>query len=139
MGWLGNLIGTDKAVNNILDKDNGLLSQVGGWIGNMSYTDEEKAKANAVTREWGIRHLEALAPFKVVQRILAFAVMSMWLVVGLNVLAAIWVDSVYGTNVKDDMLKFAMSDYVFWPALAVLSLYFTGGVVESFGRAKNKP
>lgn len=136
MGWFGNLIGTSKAVDNIVDKDNGLLTQVGGWVGNMNYTDEEKAEANAKTREWGIRHLEALAPFKVVQRILAFAVMGMWIVVGFNVLGAIWYDTIFGTDVKADMLSFAMSDYVFWPALSVLSLYFTGGVVESFGKGK---
>jgi hypothetical protein len=45
MGWLSNLFGGKKAVDNILDKDNGLLTQVGGWIGNMNFTEEEKAKA----------------------------------------------------------------------------------------------
>ena len=47
MGWFGKLLGTDKVVNNVMDKDNGLLSQVGGWIGNMNFTDEERAKMNA--------------------------------------------------------------------------------------------
>ena len=36
--------GSEKIAENILDKDNGLLTQVGGWIGNMNYTAEEKAK-----------------------------------------------------------------------------------------------
>jgi len=29
MGWFS----SDKVVNNILDKDNGLLAQAGSWIG----------------------------------------------------------------------------------------------------------
>lgn len=36
--------GSEQIAENILDKDDGLLTQVGGWIGNMNYTDEEKAK-----------------------------------------------------------------------------------------------
>lgn len=37
---------TPKVVDNVLDKDNGLLTQVGGWIGNMNFTAEEQAKMN---------------------------------------------------------------------------------------------
>lgn len=136
MGWLGSLFGTEKAINNIVDKDNGLLAQVGGWIGNMSYTEEEKAEARAQTREWAIRQLDALAPFKVVQRILAFAVMGVWSLAAVNVMAAIWARAIWGIDAVDDLMRFALSDYVLWPSLAVLSLYFTGGVIESAGRAK---
>ena len=45
MGWFSNLFSSSKAVDNVLDKDNGLLAQAGEWIGNMSYTDEEKAES----------------------------------------------------------------------------------------------
>ena len=38
-----------KAVDDVLDKDNGLLTQFGGWIGNMNLTDEEVMKANIKT------------------------------------------------------------------------------------------
>lgn len=34
--------GAPKLVDNIFDKDNGLLTQVGSFIGNQSYTDQEK-------------------------------------------------------------------------------------------------
>ena len=47
-----------KAVDNVLDKDNGLLSQVGGWVGNMNFTDEEQAKMN-------VRMSDAVAEFAV--------------------------------------------------------------------------
>jgi len=38
-----------KAVDDVLDKDKGLLTQFGGWIGNMSLTEEEAMKANIKT------------------------------------------------------------------------------------------
>jgi len=136
MGFLGKLFGTDKAVDNLLDKDSGLLVRAGGWVDGMSYTDQEKAENQLLVKEWGLRQLEALAPFKVVQRILAFGVTAMWLIVGLNVMAAIWVDRFYPGSepVTDSMMQFAMSDYVFWPVLAVLSLYFTGGILPTRGK-----
>ena len=38
-----------KAIDNVLDKDNGLISQVGGWIGRMDLTPEEILIQNAKT------------------------------------------------------------------------------------------
>jgi hypothetical protein len=38
-----------KAADDVLDKDNGLISQVGGWIGRMDLTDEEVLIQNAKT------------------------------------------------------------------------------------------
>ena len=145
MGIFGKIFGTDKAVENIIDKDNGLLTQVGSWVGGMNYTDEERAEAGERTRLWGLKQLEALAPFKVVQRILAFAAALLWVFVALNVVGAIWYDAAVGctgvgeaakcSNVAGVMLKFALSDYVFWPVVSVFALYFTGGVIESRNRS----
>ena len=131
MGWFGNLIGTEKAVDNILDKDKGLLAKTGAWIGNFNYTDEEKAEADQETRQWGFRQLEALAPFKVVQRILAAVVAAMWSIVGLNILVAIWLKEFTDGRIDAtaDLMSFAFSDFVFWPTCVVFALYFAGGVI----------
>ena len=49
MGWLGKLFGTDKPVDNLVDKDNGLLAQAGSWVGGLKLTDEEVMEQNAKT------------------------------------------------------------------------------------------
>ena len=49
MSWFNPLTWGQKSVDNILDKDKGLLTQVGGWIGNMNLTPEETIKYNAKT------------------------------------------------------------------------------------------
>lgn len=146
MGWFARLVGTDKAVDNILDKDNGLLAKAGSWFGGLNYTEEEKAEANADQRRWGIEQLNALAPFKVVQRILAFSATFLWIVTGLNVLAAMWLEAFINRGVHekdqlhlvDELTKFALSDYVFWPVITVYALYFSGGVVESVKKKLGK-
>jgi len=47
MNFLGKLFGTDKAVDNLLDKDKGLLVRTGGWVNDLSYTDAEKGRKSA--------------------------------------------------------------------------------------------
>lgn len=143
---VGRLFGTQKAVDNLIDKDKGLLVKAGGWLGNLHYTSEDKAENDQQTREWGIRQLDAMAPFKVVQRILATVVASMWAILGLNIILAIWIRAVTrkiivasdgtitvieGINAVDDLLKFAFSDYMFWPTCVVFALYFAGGVLPN--------
>lgn len=49
MAWYNPLTWSDKATDNVLDKDNGLLTQVGSWVGNMNLTKEEVIEFNAKT------------------------------------------------------------------------------------------
>jgi len=127
MGWFGKLFGTDKAVDNLVDKDNGLLAQAGSWVGGLSYTDEEKAENNLLVKEWGLKQLDALQPFRIVQRIIAFSVLFLWAFVGVNYVLMLWVEHPKAQG----LLEFALSDFVFWPTLAVLSLYCGGGTLNS--------
>lgn len=135
MGIFGKLFGTQKAVDNLLDKDEGLLVRAGGWIDGLSHTEQEKAENQLLVKEWGIRQLEALAPFKVVQRIIAFSVCFAWLFVLINVVVAAWVEASTGMQIRQAMLDLAFSDYVFWPVMAVLGLYMGGGVIPRKGQA----
>lgn len=133
MSFWGRLFGTDKAIDNIVDKDNGLIAKAGGYIDRLSFTDEEKAEHRLKVQQWGLKQLEALAPFKVVQRILAFNISLIWSVVAINVLVAVWVGD---EQIKADLLEFAFSDYVFWPVTVCFGLYFGGGLIESIRKAK---
>jgi len=134
---IAGLFSNDKAIDNVLDKDKGLLVRAGGWVDGLSYTKQEKAQMTMEFTKVANERLKALEPFKVVQRILAFGITGMWMTVGVNVVVAIWYDSVKGCTTAENtcfpvtgaMLSFAMSDYVFWPVVSVLSLYFLGGVL----------
>ena len=130
MGWFGQLIGTDKILNNVVDKDNGLLAQAGNWIGGFSYTAEEKAEADAATREWGLRQLEALAPFKVMQRIMVTIIMVEWAILFNVLIVAICLDA---TNVVNNLLLFAQSNFAWIPVAGAVGLYLMGGVIPGRG------
>lgn len=42
-GWIS---GAPKVVDDVFDKDNGLIAKAGSWVGNMNLTDEEVMEAN---------------------------------------------------------------------------------------------
>lgn len=150
MSWYNPLNWGEKAADNVLDKDNGLATQFGGFINDLHYSDSEKAANNLIVVEFALQRLKALEPFKIVQRIIAFATLFMWATVGLNVLVAIWVNAIThksvtecnevnicvttitGIDARTDLLTFAMSDYVFWPVICVFTLYCGGGVARYF-------
>jgi len=43
MSWLNWVKSAPKLVDNVFDKDKGLLSQVGQWVGHQQFTPEEQA------------------------------------------------------------------------------------------------
>jgi hypothetical protein len=49
MGILGFFKAAPKAIDNVLDKDNGLLSQFGGWVNDQQLTEAERLKTNTKT------------------------------------------------------------------------------------------
>jgi len=49
LSWFGTTKQVAKTADDIFDKDKGLLTKVGGWIGNMHLTPEEVLEANAKT------------------------------------------------------------------------------------------
>lgn len=137
MAWFGKLIGTDAAIENITNAETGLLVKGGTALSNLYYSDQEKAESDERTREWGIRVLDSLAPFKVVQRLLAFASMFTWVFVVINLVLAIWIKALYPQIDAYIMLKeIAFSDFVFYPVMSIFVLYTGGGTINSFKGGK---
>jgi len=128
----GNLFGTKEAVDNLVDKDNGLLVRAGTAFSNLYYSDQEKANDSKGVRDWGTEQLRALHPFKVTQRILAFGALFLWLTTGLNIIIMIWIDH----SRLEKMMEFGFSDFVWWPTALVFGLYFAGGAINSLKGGK---
>lgn len=126
MGIISNIFGSDKAIDRTFDVAKG----IGGWIDEQQFTPEEKAEERAGIRKWKLEFLSAMAPFKVVQRIIAFAIMGGWLFLLLTFVGMILFDHV---NI-DAMKELMLSNYIVYPTTALVSLYLGGGTIESFKR-----
>jgi hypothetical protein len=44
MAWYNPLSWSDKVIDNVLDKESGILVKVGGWIDGQQYTEQETAE-----------------------------------------------------------------------------------------------
>ena len=125
MGWLGRLVGTEKAVDDILDKDTGHLAKLGAWFGNYQFTEEEQAENNNLIREQAVKQLSALEPFKIMQRILVTIIAIEWAIL----LNCIILCIMFQWQVPlENLIKFAGSQYAWYPMGAAVTLYLMGGV-----------
>lgn len=134
MGIFGRLFGSDEAHDNIMNKEKGLIAKAGGWIDRQEFTAEEKAEHYKELGQLRIKLLSALAPFKVVQRLIVFAVMGAWLFLIGNYVTAIWLENELAKQSLFDLMN---TDYMTTFLYGVGFLYLGGGAIESFRRVKD--
>lgn len=116
MSWFATLLGTGGVVEGIKDGvDKAIL------------TDEERL-------DYHKEMLKAYEPFKLIQRGLALAVTAMFAYIMFLetslVIVSHWFPSAAGLADKINSLE--VSSTVGYSFLAIMSLYFSGGVINSF-------
>ena len=87
-------------------------------IDNANFTPQEQAVLH-------IEELKALAPFKVVQRILVSAIAFVWVLLILQYCVAMWLEL---PDIKTDLLALMVLPFVAGPTIAGFMLYFSGGL-----------
>jgi hypothetical protein len=105
---LGKVFGGKEGTKDLLEKADEL-----------HLSKEEKLKL-------GLEYLEALAPFKIVQRIIVFCVMAVWLIISLSLIGAIWFDA---SEVYARLIELIKLEFIAYPSVGVFSLYLLGGVI----------
>jgi len=124
-----------KVVDNVFDKDKGLLTQVGQWVGHQQYTEEEKALHDADmgknVRAFAIATMDGSTERSKARRELAIAWINMqiWLI-KLQVLffaidkfnAAIGAQNL---NLSRDFSEIAFSQLI-WAVTSGIALFFWG-------------
>jgi len=131
MGWLSSLLMADKAADNLLDKDKGLLVRAGSWFGGLQHTEEEQAEDNRKIREFSIRQLDAMHPFKIMQRIMVTIIFVEWAIL-FNVI--ILATCLKADTIVLNLMKFSQSQYAWYPVGAAVTLYLLGGVWKGGGK-----
>jgi hypothetical protein len=94
----------------------------------MSFTDQEKAIHNKEMAQVGIDRLKALAPFKVMQRIMVTIIMVEWAILFNCAVICIMMKWDYRF---DQLIIFAKSEFAWMPISAAVVCYLLGGVLPS--------
>lgn len=120
-----------KAVDNVLDKDNGLLSQFGGWIGGQQFTEQEKAEHMAKAASLGLEHMKATMGESTERSKTRRDVAVLWirLQVGLVVMCAMWVP--FKTEIAKTYFELATSDLMLFGTLTILTFFFGSHLLSS--------
>jgi len=131
MNWFSTLFSAGDVATDITDKDNGLATQLGGWIGGMSFTEQEQAEHNAKIVTIGIERLKALAPFKVMQRIMVTIIMVEWAILFNACVISICLGA---DDTVKALMEFAKTEFAWLPVFAAITCYLLGGVIPSRGK-----
>ena len=138
MAWYNFLSSSDKVVDNLLDKDKGLLTQVGGWIGGMNYSEEEKAEANTATALATAEFVKATLSESTIRSKTRRSIAMMWLFVELFLVLLTCGTAFFNIELAKFFWSVAMSDLMFWTTMAIISFFF-GSYMITNATNKIKP
>jgi len=123
MGWFSNLF-SNKAVDNVLDKDNGLLTQAGEWIGNLSYTDEEKAESRERLNSGLVDYIKSTLSESTVRSKTRRFVAIMWISVELFLVLLTCASAPFDIELAKFYWSVATSELMFWGTMSVIGFFF---------------
>lgn len=124
MTWLSSLF-TTKTVDNVLDKNDGLLAQAGEFIGNLHYTEEEKAEASAKLAANATEYFRlTLGESTVRSRTRRFVAVS-WISVQLFLILSTCAAALFGIELAKFLWSVATSN-VMWSGTGGIIVFFFG-------------
>jgi len=124
MGWFSNFFSSSKAVDNVLDKDNGLLAQAGEWIGNMSYTDEEKAESRERLNQGLVEYIKTTLSENTIRSKTRRFVAIMWISVELFLVLLTCASAPFDIELAKFYWSVATSELMFWGTMSVIGFFF---------------
>lgn len=133
------LFGSPKTVDNVLDKDNGLLVQVGEWIGNQQFTSEEQAEMNAgiieAVRQYAIATQDESTERSKTRRLVAGKIIDLEIFLVLLCVVIYPIDQKWAAFI----LGIAISNIIGGAFVAVIIFFFgSHGVIRPIANAVKK-
>jgi len=123
MGILSSLFSSGSATK--------IIDEAISGIDKMVYTEEEKAEAKKEMVSLKVNLLNAYAPFKLTQRYLALVFASLY---SFLLLLIITLTAMKYTEQVKQILEIIEIFGLNWIMLAIISFYYSAGLVESFRR-----
>lgn len=124
-----------------MDKDNGLLSQVGGWIGNMNFTPEEQAKMNARMAD-GVGEFVKMTLGENTERSKSRrAIAKMWIFFQLFMIAIVVIAAPLDMELAKFYLSIAFGTVMVGGTLSIIGFFFGAHMLSShlsMGKKKDK-
>jgi len=123
MGWF-NFLSSDKVVDNVLDKDDGLIAKAGSWIGNLKLTDEEVIEFNAKTVTSVQSFVKATLSENTERSKTRRAIAVLWIKVQLAIVLMCCVAAPFNMELAEFYFKLATSTLMITVTTAICIFFF---------------
>lgn len=133
-GWFKS---APKAVDNILDKDNGLISQLGGWVGNMNLTDEEVIRFNAKTVDSVQKFVTATLSESTERSTTRRAIAVLWIKTQLGIVLMCCIAAPFNMELAKFYFELATSTLMITVTTAICIFFFGSHGLAKHNESKN--
>lgn len=124
----------EKSIDNILDKDDGLLTQFGGWIGGMQFTDQEQAEYNMKVADKAAEFVGSTLQESTVRSKTRRAIAVLWIKVQLALILLTAIAIPWNEKVAQRYFELATSEVMLIGTFSIIVFFFGGYVLTSFRR-----
>lgn len=129
---------TEKAVDNVLDKKDGLLTQVGGWIGNMKLTSEEVMKANSLTVASVQEFVKATLSESTDRSKTRRSIAVLWIKSQLAIVLMCCISAPFDMELAEFYFKVASSGLMITGTTAIIIFFFGSHGLARYNESKDK-
>jgi predicted metal-binding membrane protein len=124
MSWYNPMSWSDKVIDNVLDKDDGLLANVGSWIGGQQYTDEEIAEANTELRKGVVAYAIASMGENSERSIARREIAKQWIKVQLWLVLMCAIAAPFNMELAEFYYKLSTSSIMLGGTVAIITFFF---------------
>lgn len=128
MTWYNPFSWGEKAVDNILDKDSGLLTQVGGWVGGLQFTDQENAEYKLKVADKAAEFVGKTLEESTIRSKARRSVALMWIKVQLALVLLCALAAPWNLELAKFYFDLATCDIMLWGTGSII-VFFYGGYV----------
>ena len=124
MTWWNPLTGTDKLVDNVLDKNDGIVVKTGGWIDKLSYTEQEKIENNKELRKAVIDYAVASMSENSERSKARREIAKLWIKAQLSIVLMCCICAPWDMDLAEFYFKVATSALMIGGTGAVITFFF---------------
>lgn len=135
MSWLSFFSNT-KTINDVMDKDKGLIAQVGNWIGNMNLTKEEVIEFNAKTVVSVQAFVSATLSESTERSKTRRAIAVLWIKTQLAIILMCCISAPFNMVLADFYFKLATSTLMITITTAICIFFFGSHGIAKYNESK---
>lgn len=138
MGVKNLLVGTPKVMDDVFDKNEGLLSKAGGFINDLHYSDQEKARDFGKVTDALAKHVESTLGENTIRSQTRREISILWIKVELALILMVAICIPFSDKLAKSYYNLATSSVMMYGTLGALGFFLGGYMWGTHVKTKKK-